>query len=163
MPLRYQLPNGKMLHISDDVLDVFHKHRYTRYSSFESGGILLGKVYSDSIMVEKVTTPGKGDKWGALFFHRDRSRAQKIVDQAFAESGGEQTYLGEWHSHSEKKPSPSFKDRYEIERAFRMSRLNVEFMICIIVGNENRLGNIWVGFFNTNGMNECALYSDLES
>lgn len=156
MPLSYNLPNGKVLHLTQDILTVFRMHRQTRFSIFEAGGILLGRFYSDSMIVEKATTPGEGDRQGPLFFHRNRSRAQRIVDKIFEESGGEQTYLGEWHTHNEGNPHPSWKDRIEIERAFRKSRLNVDFMICIIVGNQDTLGNLWLGFYDRNGMRECS-------
>ena len=52
----------------------------------------------------------------------------------FRESQGTQIYLGEWHTHREVEPSPSWKDRHEIRRAFRKSTLNLEFLILVIVG-----------------------------
>ena len=160
MSLIYQLPNKKLLHLTDDVIRQFFKHRQIRFLSKESGGILLGRVYENKITVETATTPGKGDKRGPFFFHRNRARAQRLLENAFNESNGEQTYLGEWHSHKEKNPSPSRKDIIEIEAAFRMSRLHTNFILCIIVGNQDKLGNLWIGFFNGSGMQECHPFSN---
>ncbi len=91
----YLLPNGQLLHIADRVLETFHKHRQRRFRISESGGILLGRIYESKIEIEAVTTPGREDRQGPFFFHRNRSRAQKLLDKAFDESNGEQTYLGE--------------------------------------------------------------------
>lgn len=159
MPLTYQLPNGHIVYLPDSVLEIFHKHRQTRFKISESGGILLGRIYESKMRIEMVTTPGKGDRQGPLFFHRNRARAQRLVDNAFDESNGEQTYLGEWHSHNEKNPHPSWKDKTEIEAAFRKSKLHVNFILCIIVGSQDTLGNLWVGFLNRCGMQECTIYA----
>ena len=151
----YILPNGIILRISKDVLNAFYEYRQASFQRYESGGILLGKVFDKYILIEKVTTPGKKDKRGRFFFHRHKGRAQSIVNKVFKETDGQQIYIGEWHTHREKNPSPSFIDKFEIKRAFKKSTLNLEFIICIIVGNDNTVGNIWVGYYNGKIMKVC--------
>ena len=144
----YILPNGIMLQISKDVLRIFYEHRQVSIHSYESGGILMGRVFDERVLIEKATTPGKRDKRGLFFFHRHKGRAQTAVNKAFKNTKGQQIYIGEWHTHREKDPSPSLIDKFEIKRAFKKSTLNLEFMICIIVGNDNIWGNIWVGCYD---------------
>ena len=155
--LEYILPNRKLLRISSEVLNTFYKHRQASSRVYESGGILVGKVFDEYILIEKATTPGKDDKQGLFFFHRHKGRAQSLVNSSFAESQGKQIFIGEWHTHREETPHPSFIDNWEIKRAFKKSRLNLEFIILIIVGNDNTPGNIWVGYHDEKNMRNCCL------
>lgn len=143
----YKLPNNKILKINRKVIDIFYKHRQARSIS-ESGGVLLGKLFGELLVIEQASVPGKGDKRGLFFFHRNKKRAQTIVDMAYQESNGGLIYIGEWHTHNENNPKPSWVDRLEIKRAFKKSKLNLDFIICIIVGNDIMLGNLWVGYYD---------------
>ena len=136
-------------------METLYKHRQTSFRVYESGGILVGKVFEEYILIEKATTPGKQDKQGLFFFHRHKDRAQSLVNNVFSETKGKQIYIGEWHTHREKAPHPSLIDKLEIKRAFKKSKLNLEFIICIIVGNDNTPGNIWVGFHDGKSMRNC--------
>lgn len=150
------LPNSQILLINQGVLQIFVDNRQISANDFESGGILLGSVFDDHIVINNATTPSDGDIRGLFFFHRQRKRAQKIIHNAFSESSGKQIYIGEWHTHSQKIPTPSFKDRCEIKRAFKKSKTNLSFIILIIVGYDNRMGNIWLGFQDTYGLKKCS-------
>ena len=152
--IRYMLPNEKTLIISKGVLDTFHSYRQISPKIPESGGILLGKVFKDYIQLDKATILGNGDKQGWFFFHRNKKRAQTSICEAFLKSKGTRIYLGEWHTHKEEKPYPSLKDKFEIRRAFRKSKLNLEFIIFIIVGSDT-LNNLWIGYYDGVDMNHC--------
>jgi len=154
--LEYELPNREILRISDEVLNIFHTSRQRSCWQSESGGILLGRVFEDFLLIDRVTTPDDArDKRGLFFFHRHKGRAQSIINEAFVESHGEQIYIGEWHTHAQKRPQPSWKDNLEIKRAFNKSQLSLDYLICIVVGNQNVVGNIWVGCHDSNGMRSC--------
>lgn len=160
--LEYSIPNGTFLRINNEVLETFYEHRQTAISLPESGGILLGKAFDEYTLIEKATTPGKEDKRGLFFFHRQKKRAQLLVNKSFTESQGKQIYIGEWHTHREKTPHPSLIDKLEIKRAFKKSRLNLDFIICIIVGNDDILKNIWVGCYDGKSMKNCRLITVLK-
>jgi len=149
MKLEYYLLNDKTLKIQEDVLNTFYKFRQ-KSILFESGGILLGKATKDALIIEKATTPGKGDKQGVFFFHRQKRRAQTLINKAFSESKGTLIYMGEWHTHRQHIPHPSLKDKKEIIRAFKRSELNLDIIVLIVVGNADRFGNLWVGYFDGN-------------
>ncbi|MCK8604377.1 Mov34/MPN/PAD-1 family protein [Desulfoferrobacter suflitae] len=155
--LECDLPSGGILRLSDQVLKTFHRFRQDTHSKFESGGILLGRIFENVVSIDQVTTPDSTlDKRGFLFFHRHKGRAQGIINQAFIQSDGEQIYMGEWHTHPQKNPQPSWKDKLEIKRAFRKSRLNLDYLICIIVGNQDEVANIWVGYCDEQGIRQCT-------
>lgn len=108
----------------------------------ESGGILLGKVYQNVISIEKVTTPGLYDKFGRYFFIRSKKSAQKLINKSWKSSNGKTTYLGEWHTHPVINPRPSSQDRKMIDDCLKKTKMEIDFLILIIVGLS---GSIWVG------------------
>lgn len=154
MQLEYHLSNNRILRIQKEVLNTFY---YFRQKSFlhESGGTLLGKVAEDVLTIEKATTPGKGDKQGIFFFHRQKRRAQLLVNEAFSESKGTLIYIGEWHTHRQRIPQPSYLDKKEIIRAYKKSELILDIIVLIVVGNSDKIGNIWLGFFDGNEFKVC--------
>lgn len=153
--LKYMLPCDIDLIITDVVLQELFTHHQHNSNSLESGGILLGRYFKSYISVDNITVPGDGDKRGLAFFHRDKSRAQSIVNQIFNGSNGTIIYLGEWHTHNESSPSPSSIDRIQLKQALTKSRLHFNFIIVIVVGNRNILGNLWVGYQDVNSLIEC--------
>lgn len=155
--LEYDLPSRGILRISDQVLGTFHRFRQNTHWKFESGGILLGSIFENLVFIDDVTTPDSTvDKRGLLFFHRHKGRAQRIINEAFIQSNGEQIYIGEWHTHPQKNPQPSWKDKLEIKRAFRKSQLNLDYLVSIIVGKQDELANIWVGYYDGQGITQCT-------
>ncbi len=58
---------------------------------------------------------------------------QKISDTGWKESGGIITYLGEWHTHPVKTPSPSSTDRYEWSK---LCAFYSDPLVFLIVGTE---------------------------
>lgn len=123
--------------ITPPVIDIFHRYRQIPARQHESGGILLGKVYANKIIVEAASIPNKSDKSGRFSFYRNVQRAQKIVEQAWKDSDGEIIYLGEWHTHPEVTPKPSPTDKRLIANMLRDTEMEIEFLILIIVGTTN--------------------------
>ncbi len=82
---------------------IFHKKK-------ETGGILLGKLIEDTIIVFKVSGPGPNAIHEPLFFRADKNYIDMIIDLEYANSDGEVVYLGEWHTHPQVIPFPSELD-----------------------------------------------------
>ena len=137
----YQLkPEGALI-FAPEVIQTFRDYRQSHGAS-EAGGILIGRVFADSrIVVEKATHPGPLDKAGPRFFHRSRESAQQHVDKAWHDSEGEQVYLGEWHTHSSLQPTPSLRDRAMIRNMFKQTRMEINFLALVVVGQDEN----WVG------------------
>lgn len=140
----YKVNDHLVLEFSRAVVDTFLRYRQ-RQGTCESGGILLGRVFPSShILVDAISTPNRYDKAGFYYFERSRRVAQKIIESAWERSKGEQNYLGEWHSHPVRHPSPSNRDRQMIRNMFRDTRKEIDCLFLVIVGiNES-----WVGFEN---------------
>jgi integrative and conjugative element protein (TIGR02256 family) len=143
---KYKLPNNIILKIDKVVISILFSYKQEDRIP-ESGGILLGKLYEELLVIEQVSVPGDGDKRGLFLFHRNKVRAQAIIDHAYKSSNGEIIYIGEWHTHKEKQPNPSWIDRLEIKRAFKKSKLNLDFIIWAIAGNDSESKELWVGYY----------------
>lgn len=115
----------------------------------EQGGVLLGRVSLDGeAVVERVSLPGPGDRFGRFFFDRGRQRAQEAVDRAWTESGGELIYVGEWHTHPEQNPNPSPRDRAMIRNMRTDSRMHLDSLVLTIIGTTSE----WTGIETPEGL-----------
>lgn len=107
----------------------------------EVGGILLGLVFKDYCEIVKITLPNKFDRFGHNFFIRSKKGAQPRIDNAWSKSDGTIIYLGEWHSHKENNPKPSLTDKELIKNSLRTTKMEIDFLFLIIVGQNC---NLWV-------------------
>lgn len=99
------------IRINLDVLSRLNTFRQVKCYMPESGGVLIGEVYGNNgFWIKDVTIPGKQDFSSRYKFTRQDTSHQKIVENWHIKSKGTMQYLGEWHSHPEKKPSPSVID-----------------------------------------------------
>ena len=130
------------------VLRIFKKVRrmFEEYEQKEglneAGGILLGDVAEDYVEITDVTVPNRFDLRTFFSFVRARIPAQLRINKAWKKSSGTQIYLGEWHTHREVNPSPSLDDREMIAKAFKETKMEIDFLYLIIVGLN---GTYWVG------------------
>lgn len=139
----YRINDNRVLELTDEVLEKFKKYRQTR-NRMEAGGILLGQVFDTKIVIDEITEPSLLDKAGRFFFVRNVKMAQKTVNTVWSKSNGKSIYLGEWHTHSETNPFPSYDDRKLIADMLIHSKMEINFLFMIIVGlGEN---DLYVGY-----------------
>lgn len=88
--------------------------RFCQTSSFhnESGGILLGKkeLNKSRYIISAISKPSEKDKATCTSFVRSKETGQEIINEYWKHSKGVVNYLGEWHTHPEKRPTPSPTD-----------------------------------------------------
>ncbi len=127
----------------------------------ESGGILLGKVREDysEIIITDISEPSKFDKSGKYYFIRNKENAQKIINKNWNESNGEVNYLGEWHTHREYFPTPSFTDKRLLSKCIKKNYYTFGCLFLIIVGIT---GDLYVGY-RTNKMKRMKLLEKIEN
>lgn len=116
---------------SPNVLKVFDAHRQTGWFSREAGGQLFADVKDDVWRVVAATGPRSADRRGRFHFWPDRKAEQREIDQYFA-TGFQ--YVGDWHTHPEKAPTPSSDDIFSIENVVRESTIYTSGLLLCIVG-----------------------------
>lgn len=116
-----------------EVLAHFHRNRQRRCLSCEAGGQLFARFTADTIIVEVATGPYREDKRFRLLFTPDRSREQKDIDEHYARR---LHFLGNWHTHPQKVPSPSGTDLKNTRQRFIESDHALKSFLMVIVGLE---------------------------
>jgi integrative and conjugative element protein (TIGR02256 family) len=139
--------------IKAHVVDLFRKYEQ-KPGDTESGGILMGYIFSEHNEITTITTPGKLDRFGKFFFIRSKMRAQSMINSFWKKSKGTEIYLGEWHTHAQYHPKPSFDDRAMIKKVLKETLMEIDFLYLIIVGLND---TYWVGKQTTNGLVELRV------
>jgi integrative and conjugative element protein (TIGR02256 family) len=101
----------RLVDIADDVVRTIERFSRPNENSREAGGILLGSYRGPHIEIVACTTPLPRDRrrWN-LFDRRDPGHSAEAVKR-WQDSGRTVTFVGEWHTHPEPIPSPSFIDK----------------------------------------------------
>lgn len=136
--MKFARPNGGTVEFHESAAEVVWRYRQLSGRDAEAGGMMLGRlvVESNDLVIDEVTEPTKLDQKGRFFFIRRRRAAQRRVNQAWLNSNGTLNYLGEWHSHPEDDPTPSYIDIGNWRRIVAEARFEQDFLLFAIVGRQ---------------------------
>ncbi len=95
---------------------------------------MLGQAHKLGLIVTVVSEPQITDIQKPTFFERSVSGHQEMINKVWTESMGDIIYLGEWHTHAEKLPTPSQLDRTEWNKLAVKNQLLP--VLTVIVGTE---------------------------
>ena len=84
-----------------------------------------------------------GDKRTRTQFIRGEKMHQRIITSAWKKSNKTSNYLGEWHTHPEKYPSPSSQDFKNWKEILSTRTFSSLYLYFLIVGIKEI--NIWEG------------------
>jgi len=131
--------------IEDLILDA-----QTSKNDHEQGGVLMGELYpkKDLIVVTHVvkSVPQFSNPYN---FEMDVDSIQLQISEIWKNSGGSITYLGDWHTHPEHSPTPSFTDRVTFTKNYLNSSFDQNFLLYIIVGMlSHEDTKLWIGLCN---------------
>lgn len=123
--------------ISSEVYEAIRLFQSTNSFLVEYGGIIVG--YYDAAeniyVITDITWPQKEDIQAKFRFVRKDPIHQSIMDELWEKSGSIKSYLGEWHSHREKHPTPSWIDKSGWKKKAKEQK-NYDICFFIIVGME---------------------------
>lgn len=113
--LQYLSERGDLHQIffSKKALDDFEIAQKNTMMSDENGGIILGIIEENSLYVESITSACVKDERARYAFLRQDEKHLEAWSSINSDSKGRIGYLGEWHSHPEKNPTPSKIDQEE--------------------------------------------------
>lgn len=124
--------------ISPEVHKTLKEFQTTNSFSVEYGGIIVGfyNAAENAYVITDMTWPQKDDIQTKFRFVRKDPIHQSIMDDLWEKSGCVKSYLGEWHSHKEKHPTPSWIDKSGWKKKVR-EQINYDISFFIIVGTED--------------------------
>ena len=137
---KFILEDKLKLVIEDEVLSGIYKFNPINYKN-ENGGILLGKFNKkkNTYIITNISTTNSKDRKGKCFFIRSKKEAQVIINRFWKESKGEINYLGEWHTHNEEYPTPSFIDKKLIKQMLNNKNAEIDNVFMVILGKNKNL------------------------
>ena len=109
---------------------------YIQFCGNEQCGVLTGvKVGNDTYRICKFSPPcvSENSRCGCK---RDAEKANSFIKEDFHKSEHTRFYIGEWHTHPEKNPTPSSVDYSSIQEIFKTASLVAPIIFMIIVGTE---------------------------
>jgi integrative and conjugative element protein (TIGR02256 family) len=101
----------RLVEIADHVLETIDRYSRPPENASEAGGILLGSYRGAHIQIVACSQPLPRDRRALALFDRRDQGHQHFAMKHWQESGRTRTFVGEWHTHPEGRPSPSFLDR----------------------------------------------------
>lgn len=128
--------NKTLLYFETGVLNQFSKYIQFKESVPESGGLLLGTVHGDHLIVKEITTPTIWDKCRRYLFERSPIGHSTVAEDQWRESHGLVRYIGEWHTHPEDYPTPSSIDVVEW-RKLAGGRIDQRPLLGVIIGRKD--------------------------
>ena len=143
--LIFDITNKGRIKLTDTVIETLRQYIQVHRTSVESGGVLLGRFIKTSkdIVIDKMTTPLKGDKQTRFSFKRISPLHQEIITDEWLKSKGTCNYLGEWHTHPEDFPTPSGVDIRDWKRKLKKDVFSGRYLYFIIAGIKSI--DMWEG------------------
>ena len=127
-------PDGQLLHLTSQTLQVFCEHAQTAPQATEAGGILLGTAHQGGgLVITEASVPTWRDGRSRFGFLRSDHWHRYLAQSRWLSSGQSTRYIGEWHTHPEGVPSPSALDLREWRRLASCREDGLP-LIAIVVG-----------------------------
>ena len=118
---------------------------YAQHEGNEQCGVLTGsKINDKTYRISKVSPPCVANNT-RFRCERDAKMANEFIKNDYEQSNHTRTYMGEWHTHPEPYPHPSWTDFSSIVSNFEESSLDYPFLIMAIVGTESIYFSIYDG------------------
>lgn len=136
--------NQKVVLCESVVMHV-RRFRQTLATDSESGGQLFAKVTATEIRITRATGPYKEDRVSRYRLTLNRWRQKSDIRKLF-QSGLH--FVGEWHTHPERFPSPSSIDLENIQECFVKSRHELSSFLMLIVGTDESEQGLWFSQHN---------------
>lgn len=123
------MPELRTVLIEQSVLQTLQTTASAADYHHEVGGVLLGCYRGAHLHVLEATRPQARDRFSFTSFVRAPFGHQLLATKAWRRSGGTTTYIGEWHSHPERLPTPSSIDRASWDQAVAEQQRDLVFII----------------------------------
>lgn len=142
--------------VSNDVLDILNQYIQSG-SKYESGGMLIGSILINdkTIEINDCTEPIREDKSTRYGFYRSEKH-NKVLETKWVKSNFRKMYFGEWHTHPQSIPTPSYIDKHSWKRLIKDSITDTQILVFIIVGIKSI--EIWVGDRSENKLERYGNY-----
>ncbi|HIP13461.1 MAG TPA: hypothetical protein EYG73_12180 [Arcobacter sp.] len=130
----------------DDVCIKALKKYQQKNREYESGGILVGEIYpsGNKVIVRHVIVSKKATR-SFMGVNIDKKEMQEELEKVRKKTKYEYYYIGDWHTHPEKNPTPSWIDKKSYKKTLKTIVLQTNFVVFLIVGNgDDIMNSLWL-------------------
>jgi integrative and conjugative element protein (TIGR02256 family) len=131
--------------LQPSALEHLKRHRQTRWWHREAGGQLFARFAMPDIFIEEVTGPRRSD-WRTRFSYCPDRRAEQHEIATRHKVGLH--FVGDWHTHPEAVPTPSFDDSESMQDLVARSQHALNGFLLIIVGKAEFPKGLSVCIYN---------------
>jgi integrative and conjugative element protein (TIGR02256 family) len=113
---------------------------------YESGGILVGEIYptENKVIVKHIIVSKKAIR-SFMGVNIDKKEMQTELEKVRKKTRYEYYYIGDWHTHPEKNPTPSWIDKRSYKKTLKTIVLQTNFVVFLIVGNgDDIMNSLWL-------------------
>ncbi len=145
--------NNIELIINDNVLHKLSMFKQSSRETPESGGFLIGRtdIYGKTRIFE-ITEPMKNDLRNRITFKRKDKRHLQLLSEANERC---LYFKGNWHTHPQKSPAPSWVDKISWKSAIKKSKPGEsDYIFFVIVGIDEI--KVWYGNMKTHFIKELV-------
>lgn len=130
---------GVLVSVQAGVIERIAGHRQVSQGDPEAGGLLIGTRRGRHIQISDMTEPQTSDARGRFLFLRNTIGHAEAATRLWRSSNQQLDYLGEWHTHPQRTPTPSGLDLAEWLR-LGSARDDAHPMVFLIAGIETFYG-----------------------
>jgi integrative and conjugative element protein (TIGR02256 family) len=136
--LVYRVTPRQRLIIVEHALTQMQAFAQRRWYHREAGGVLMGRHLLDShdVVVDEVSTPQNTDRRSRCNFFRSHKHEQ-VARQRWLQEHSTSAYLGLWHTHPERDPTPSGVDQTDWQQAVAGDTYEGDRLFFPIVGTNS--------------------------
>lgn len=130
---------GVLVSVHAGVIERIATHRQISQGDPEAGGLLIGTRRGRHIQISDITEPQASDARSRFLFLRNTAGHAEAATRLWRSSNQQMDYLGEWHTHPQRTPTPS---RLDLDEWLRIcsERDDAQPMVFLIAGIESFYG-----------------------
>ena len=137
------------------VLNHIARQQQSNGVSREAGGQLFARFRNEQIRVEKATGPRAVDqrsRYGYVPYRRGEQEEINVMHSHGLH------FVGDWHTHPERIPSPSASDVHSIRQVVAQSKHHLNGFVMLIAGTEAFPLGLFLALYGSHG--ETAILLD---
>ena len=148
--------SGQGIAFTDDVIARLLRHSQFDQDTPEVGGQLFARIDRWGVRIEHATGPRTSDVRRLRACIPNRAAERQEIQRLFKEG---LHYVGDWHTHPERYPTPSAVDISSVQDMFRRSKHRLASFVVVIVGTAPLPDGLFVGIANENGWSRLSFRS----
>lgn len=133
--------SGQELQFGDAVLEHLWRFRQRRFWVAEAGGQLFGRFDGTVVSITAATGPRPRDVRTPWSYEPCREDEQAEIDEMHRDG---LLFLGDWHTHKQRRPRPSQQDCLNVVEIVRKSHHAMNGLLMVIVGTVRAPSGLFV-------------------